>query len=72
VENVRGKSHPCSREEAYHTYGEPTGMVKKFVDFTVSEAGQKIAAEVGFIPLMWSKKKTGRCFFESSWVRSGI
>jgi phosphate transport system substrate-binding protein len=50
-ENVRNKSYPYSRATYFYTNGEPAGMAKKFVDFTVSEQGQKIAAQVGFVPL---------------------
>jgi len=50
-ENVRNKSYPFSRATYYYTNGEPTGIVKKFVDFTVGEEGQKTAAQVGFVTL---------------------
>jgi phosphate transport system substrate-binding protein len=50
-ETVRAKTYPYSRATYYYTNGEPTGLVKKFIDFTVGEAGQKIAKQVGFVPL---------------------
>lgn len=50
-ETVREKTYPYARATYYYTNGEPSGIVKKFIDFTVSEAGQKIAAQVGFVPL---------------------
>jgi phosphate transport system substrate-binding protein len=49
--NVRNKSYPYSRATYYYTNGEPSGIVKKFVDFTVGEEGQKTAAQVGFVTL---------------------
>ena len=50
-ETVRNGKYPYSRETYFYTNGEPTGEVKAFIDFTVSEEGQKIARQVGFVPL---------------------
>ena len=43
--------YPYARPTFYYTDGEPTGTVKDFVDFTLSEAGQKIVEQVGFVPI---------------------
>jgi phosphate transport system substrate-binding protein len=51
VESVQKKQYPYSRATFYYTNGEPTGLVKAFVDFTLSDAGQKIVANVGFVPV---------------------
>jgi phosphate transport system substrate-binding protein len=51
VESVQKKSYPYSRATFYYTNGEPSGLVKAFVDFTLGEAGQKIVANVGFVPV---------------------
>jgi phosphate transport system substrate-binding protein len=51
VESVQKKQYPYSRATFYYTNGEPTGLVKDFVDFTLSDAGQKIVANVGFVPV---------------------
>jgi ABC-type phosphate transport system substrate-binding protein len=45
------KQYPYSRSTFYYTNGEPAGLVKDFVEFTLSEAGQKIVANVGFVPV---------------------
>ena len=50
-ESVLGKIYPYSRRTFYYTNGEPTGLAKQFVDFTVSDAGQKIVEQVGFVPI---------------------
>jgi len=50
-ETVRNKTYPYSRATYYYTNGEPTGIVKKFIDFTLSEEGQNTAAQVGFVRL---------------------
>lgn len=50
-DNVRNKSYPYSRATYYYTNGESARIVKKFIDFTVGEEGQKTAAQVGFVTL---------------------
>src|SRR5438309_10118151 len=50
-ESVLGKTYPYARPTFYHTNGEPSGLAKEFVDFTLSDAGQKIVAQVGFVPI---------------------
>src|SRR6184192_1778039 len=47
-ESVLGKAYPYARPTFYYTNGEPTGVAKEFVDFTISDAGQKIVEQVGF------------------------
>ena len=49
-ETVRDKTFPYARPTFYYTNGEPTGLLKEFVDFTLGETGQKIARQVGFVP----------------------
>jgi phosphate transport system substrate-binding protein len=48
---VRDKTWPYARPTFYYTNGEPAGLAKAFVEFTLSPAGQKIAANVGFVPV---------------------
>lgn len=48
---VRGKSYPYSRPTFYYTNGDPGGVAKAFVDFTVGGKGQAIVSQVGFVPL---------------------
>jgi phosphate transport system substrate-binding protein len=54
-ENVRTGKYPYSRETYFYTNGAPAGETKDFIDFTVGEEGQKIARQVGFVPI--EKKK---------------
>ncbi|WP_245628565.1 hypothetical protein [Salidesulfovibrio brasiliensis] len=51
VENAINKSYPLSRGLNLYTAGEPTGEVKKFIDFCMSAEGQAIVQEVGFVPV---------------------
>src|SRR5229473_5306143 len=46
-ESVLSKAYPYARPTFYYTNGEPTGLAKQFVDFTISDAGQKIVEQVG-------------------------
>ncbi|HWB61223.1 MAG TPA: phosphate ABC transporter substrate-binding protein [Chthoniobacteraceae bacterium] len=51
ADNVRSKKYIYARATYYYTNGEPTGLTKKFVDFTLSDEGQKIVSQVGFVPV---------------------
>ena len=46
---VRNKSWIYARPTFYYTNGEPSGLAKQFIDFTLSPAGQKIVDSVGFV-----------------------
>jgi phosphate transport system substrate-binding protein len=50
-ESVLAKTYPYARPTFFYTNGEPTGVVKAFIDFTVSPEGQKIVEQVGFVPI---------------------
>jgi len=50
-ESVLAKSYAYARPTFYYTNGEPTGVVKEFIDFTVNPEGQKIVEQVGFVPI---------------------
>ncbi len=50
-ESVLGKSYPYARPTFFYTNGNPTGVVKDFIDFTVAPDGQKIVEQVGFVPI---------------------
>ena len=51
VSSVHAKTYPYARPTFYYTNGEPGGLAKQFVDFTLSSGGQKIVAQVGFVPV---------------------
>ena len=50
-ESVLAKQYPYARPTFFYTDGEPSGVAKEFVNFTVSEGGQKIVDQVGFVPI---------------------
>lgn len=48
--SVQAKSYPYARPTFYYTNGYPEGEAAKFLEFTLSDEGQKIVEEVGFVP----------------------
>jgi phosphate transport system substrate-binding protein len=51
VNNVIKKTYPLSRPLYFYTNGEPGGVTKLFIDFTLSPKGQQQFRETGFVPL---------------------
>ena len=51
AENILSGAYPLSRSLYFYTNGEPSGLTKEFIDFVMSEKGQNIVSEVGYIPL---------------------
>jgi phosphate transport system substrate-binding protein len=51
VKSVQEHTYPYWRPTFYYTNGEPGGLAKQFLDFTISSAGQKIVSQVGFVPI---------------------
>ena len=49
AETVRNGSWPYARPTFFYTNGQPGGVTKEFVDFTLGPEGQKIAERVGFV-----------------------
>ena len=50
-ETVLDKSYKLARPLFMYTNGEPSGLAKEFLDFILSDRGQDIVKEVGFIKL---------------------
>jgi phosphate transport system substrate-binding protein len=50
-ETVANESYPISRVLFYYTRKAPEGSAKDFIDYVLSDAGQKIVTEVGYFPL---------------------
>src|SRR5882762_3722366 len=42
VQTVHAKTYPYARPTFYYTNGDPSGLAKQFVDFTIGSAGQRI------------------------------
>jgi phosphate transport system substrate-binding protein len=51
TESILSGEYPLSRSLYFYTNGEPSGLIKEFIDFVLSEKGQSIVSDVGYIPL---------------------
>jgi phosphate transport system substrate-binding protein len=51
IHTVNDKSYPIARDLYMYTDGEPTGIVKKYLDWILSAEAQEIVAELGFVPV---------------------
>ena len=51
VETAAAGDYPLSRNLYMYTAGEPTGELAAYLDWILSEAGQQIVADLGFVPL---------------------
>ena len=51
VETALAGTYPIARPLLYYTNGEPTGVIKAFIDYCLSAEGQAKVAEVGYVPL---------------------
>ena len=48
-DTTRAHTWPYSRPTFFYTNGEPAGLVKQFIDFTLGRDGQAIVERVGFV-----------------------
>ncbi|MEI7640742.1 MAG: phosphate ABC transporter substrate-binding protein [bacterium] len=48
---VKSGEYKLSRPLYMYTNGEPTGMAKEFIDFILSDEGQKLVKDVGYISI---------------------
>jgi len=51
MQTAQDGSYPISRFLYFYTAGEPTGAIKKFIDWTKGPEGQKVIGDVGYYPL---------------------
>lgn len=51
VENTISKSYPLARSLLMYTLGEPAGAVKNYIDWILSDAGQAIVKDNGYVPV---------------------
>lgn len=49
--SVLAKKYPYARPTFYYTNGEPQGEAAKFIEFTLSDEGQRTVRKVGFVPV---------------------
>lgn len=51
MENVMSGAYPISRPLLMYTKGEPKDLVKTFIDYVLSPAGQQIVKKLDFVPV---------------------
>jgi phosphate transport system substrate-binding protein len=51
VAAVHDKTYPLARSLHLYTLGEPQGAVKRYIDWILSDAGQKVVEESGYVPI---------------------
>lgn len=52
ISTVNDKTYPIARDLYMYTNGEPTGVVKEYLDWILSAEAQQIVAELGFVPVI--------------------
>jgi phosphate transport system substrate-binding protein len=50
IPTVNDKTYPIARDLYMYTDGEPTGIVKEYLDWILGSEAQEIVAELGFVP----------------------
>ncbi|HSL29306.1 MAG TPA: phosphate ABC transporter substrate-binding protein [Anaerolineales bacterium] len=50
IPTVNDKTYPIARDLYMYTDGEPTGIIKDYLDWILDEQAQEIVAELGFVP----------------------
>jgi phosphate transport system substrate-binding protein len=51
LENIQSGKYTIARGLYSNTRGEPTGLVKKFIEYLLTAEGQKIVTQHGFVPV---------------------
>jgi phosphate transport system substrate-binding protein len=51
MDNVISGAYPISRPLLMYSKGEPRGLVKSFIDYVLSPAGQEIVKKLDFVPV---------------------
>lgn len=51
IASTHDKSYPIARPMFFYTAGDPAPHVKNYIDWVLSDAGQKIVREIGYVPL---------------------
>ena len=51
IPTVNDKTYPIARDLYMYTDGEPTGVIKEYLEWILSAEAQEIVAELGFVPV---------------------
>ena len=58
VANTLAKTYPIARSLLVYTLGEPQRGVKQYIDWMMSDAGQKVVESSGYVPLPAEARKS--------------
>jgi phosphate transport system substrate-binding protein len=50
IKTVNDKTYAIARDLYMYTDGQPTGIIKDYLDWILSDEAQAIVAELGFVP----------------------
>jgi phosphate transport system substrate-binding protein len=59
VESVLNRDYPIARTLHLYTLGEPAGALKDYIDWIMSDAGQSIVQQTGYVPLPEQARTSG-------------
>ncbi len=51
LENIKSGNYPITRFLYMYTRSKPTGAIKTFIDWVLSDAGQAVVSKVGYFPI---------------------
>ena len=51
IQSVNDQSYAIARDLYMYTDGEPTGVIREYLDWILSDEAQQIVAELGFVPV---------------------
>jgi phosphate transport system substrate-binding protein len=57
VATALAKTYPIARSLQFYTLGEPRGAVKAYIDWILSDAGQRVVEASGYVPLPEAARK---------------
>jgi phosphate transport system substrate-binding protein len=57
VAAVHDKTYPLARSLHLYTLGQPEGAVKQYIDWILSDAGQRVVEDSGYVPVVPGQRK---------------
>jgi phosphate transport system substrate-binding protein len=52
IDTVNDKTYAIARDLYMYTNGDPTGIIKNYLDWILSDEAQQIVADLGFVPVL--------------------
>lgn len=67
IATVNDKSYPIARDLYMYTDGEPSGIVREYLEWILSDEAQQIVVELGFVPAVNPNDSSWRRVGELAW-----